>query len=108
MPAGACRGNDYGIRRAAVGVVRTPAKMGTQSRPNGTRAAPPRAVAFQAHGSQRRRSRCNARISFALTGLYARTSREGCTLPHDPLRAMTAIEVLTGSLDLVGIKKQKK
>ena len=28
--------------------------------------------------------------------------------PLDPLRAMTAIEVLTGSLDLVGIKKQKK
>ena len=28
--------------------------------------------------------------------------------PLDPLRAMTPIEVLTGSLDLDGIKKQKR
>ena len=85
MPTGACRGKDYGIPRAAVELVRRRAEMGTQNRPNGTRAAPPRAAAFQAHGSQRRRSRCNARISFALSGLYARTSREGCTPAPRPL-----------------------
>src|SRR5438128_1567290 len=95
MPAGVCRGNDYGIRRTAVGVVRTPAEMGTQNRPSGTRPAASRAATFQAHGSQRRRSRCNALISFTLSGLYARTRAKGAPQPLDPLRAMTAIEVLT-------------